>query len=163
MRLTGVLAALVLAGTACAGGTPLTHAESSPEQLTVAVLQAIGQRDAARLRDLALSEQEFREVIWPDLPASRPERNLPFSYVWGDLRVKSDAALAGLLAEYGGQTLTLTDLRFRGGSTQYSSYVVHRTPTLRVLDAAGVDHEVRLFGSIVERGGRFKLFSYVVD
>jgi len=153
----------MLATSACSSGSTLANAESSPEQLTVAVLEALEQRDEARLRGLALSEQEFRDIVWPELPAAQPERNVPFSYAWGDLRFKSDAALAGTLREFGGQALTLTDLRFRGVSTQYQSYVVHRTTTLRVLDAQGVDHEVQLFGSILEYGGQFKLFSYVVD
>lgn len=166
--LVRLLWSLALAGAAFAMGAacsvaPLANAESSPERLTVAVLEALERRDGVRLRGLALNEEEFREIVWPELPAARPERNLPFSDVWGDLKVKSDAALAGLLKEYGGRALVLTDLRFRGGTTQYESYVVHRTPTLRVLDAGGVDHELRLFGSILERGGRFKLFSYVVD
>ena len=51
-------------------------------------------RDRARLDALALSEQEFRDHVWPDLPAARPERNLPFSYVWGDLHQKSNISLA---------------------------------------------------------------------
>jgi hypothetical protein len=153
---------LALPGAGCLGPS-LSHAEASPELLVAAVAQALAERDEARLRELALDEQEFREVVWPDLPAAKPERNLPFSYVWGDLRVRSDAALASLLREYGGQKLAVTDLWFRGGTTQYASYVVYRTPTLRVVDAQGMDHELRLFGSIVEHSGRFKLFSYVVD
>jgi hypothetical protein len=32
-----------------------------------------------------------------------------------------------------------------------------------VVDTQGIDHELRLFGSIVEQSGRFKLFSYIVD
>ena len=162
--LAGLLTLLVAtSGPACVGGARLANAESSPEEIVLAVLDALERKDSEHLRELALSEEEFREIVWPELPAARPERNLPFSDVWGDLKVKSDAALAGLLKEYGGRALVLTDLRFRGGTTQYESYVVHRTPTLRVLDAGGVDHELRLFGSILERGGRFKLFSYVVD
>jgi hypothetical protein len=148
---------------ACSAGSTLVNGESSPERLAAAVLEALERRDQTRLQELALSEQEFREIVWPELPAARPERNLPFSYVWGDLKLKSDAALAGLLNEHGGRALVLTDLWFRGGSSQYESYVVHRTATLRVFDEAGVDHELQLFGSIVEHAGRFKLFSYVVD
>ena len=141
----------------------LEHAESSPELLTVAVLEALEKRDEARLRQLALSEREFREIVWPELPAAKPERNLPFSLVWSDLRVKSDAALAGTLQEYGGRKLVLSDIWFRAGTEQYQSYIVYRIPTLRVIDEAGIDHEIRLFGSILERGGRFKVFSYIID
>jgi hypothetical protein len=157
------LAGALLTATACRLGPTLAHGEASAEYLTVALLTALERRDEARLRELVLSEEEFREIVWPELPASRQERNLPFSYVWGDLRQRSDAALAGLLGQYGGQKLVATDVHFRGGSTQYQSFIMYLAPTLRVVDDKGLDHELRLFGSIVEHGGRFKLLSYVVD
>src|SRR5687767_8103866 len=75
------------------GAPPLLNASSSSQDLASAVLEALAQRDANRLRALALSEREFRDHVWPELPASRPERNLPFSYVWGDLRQKSEESL----------------------------------------------------------------------
>ena len=92
----------------------------------MAVLDAIQRRDITTLRSLALNEQEFREHIWPELPASRPERNLPFSYVWGDLHQKSEAALAQTLARHGGRRYMLVSVRFAGESTRYPSYTVYR-------------------------------------
>ena len=89
-------AAAVALATGCGGSSAplLSNTYPSPEALATAVMGAVERRDATALRALALNEQEFRDHVWPELPAARPERNLPFSYVWGDLRQKSEEGLA---------------------------------------------------------------------
>ena len=154
-------ALLCLSLAACA--RPIPNSEASVEALAQAVLDAVAARDEAALRRLALDEQEFREHVWPELPSSRPERNLPFSYVWGDLRTKSDASLAAMLIEHGGKRYQLERIRFNDGITQYESSVVHRDSTLEVRGPAGERDSIQLFGSVIQKAGGFKVFSYVVD
>jgi hypothetical protein len=127
------------------------------------VLTAFERRDLAALRSLALDEREFREHVWPELPAAKPERNLPVSFVWGDLHQKSDASLEGLLDELGGEHLTAVSVRFLGATTPYQSYLVHRRAVVRVRDEAGAERDVRAFGSVLAKDGGYKVFSYVVD
>ena len=156
--------ALALATTvACRQTVPLAHGQSSSKALAAAVLAALERRDARELRTLAIDEEEFRDRVWPELPASRPERNLPLSYVWGDLRQKSEDGLARSLASYGGQRRTVVDVTFTGGVTQYQTFVVHRNAVLTVEDSRGARSDVRVFGSAIEQDGLFKAFSYVVD
>jgi hypothetical protein len=143
---------------------PLAHAQPSGEAMAQAVLDALERRDRQRLLELALDEREFREHVWPELPASRPERNLPLEYVWGDLKQKSEASLAQTLHQYGGVRLRLVRLEFTGETTQYDSFVVRRDSQLAVIDAEGREQRVRVFGSMLTTGdGRVKVFSYVVD
>jgi hypothetical protein len=142
---------------------PLTETHSSTESLARAVLDAVERRDSRALQTLALTEQEFRDHVWPELPAARPERNLPFSYVWGDLRQKSDQGLAASIAKYGGRPLELVRIAYEGESTRYGSSLVHRDTVLVVHRRDGVDERVRLYGSTLEKDGAFKVFSYVVD
>jgi hypothetical protein len=151
-----------LAASACLP-TGLDHAAPSAEALARDVLQALERRDAVRLRSLALTEAEFGRIVWPELPAARPERNLPLAYVWGDLQGKSNAGLRRVMAASGGRGYALTGVQFLGGTTQYRSYLVHRQARLLVRDERGHEQTVRLFGSVLERRGRFKVFSYVVD
>jgi hypothetical protein len=154
----------MLAGACSNAAPPLTDTHESADALARAVLEAFAAKDEGRLRALALSEQEFRDHVWPALPASRPERNLPFDYVWGDLQQKSANRLTQTLAELGGRQFELVRAEFTGGTTQYDSFVVHRDSRLVVRDASGGEHELRVFGSALEtRDGRFKVFSYVVD
>jgi len=161
------LAAVLLLGlylTDCGGSSSsLADSHESPEALTRAVLIAMERKDTNALNALALSEQEFRAHVWPELPASRPERNLPFSYVWGDLHQKSEARLAQTLALHGGAKYSLTAVRFRGETTVYPSYRVHRESEIAVRDPQNREQNVRLFGSVIEKAGRFKVFSYVTE
>ena len=142
---------------------PLSSTFDSSEKLTQAVLDALAASDRETLSAFALNEVEFRTVVWPELPASRPERGVPFDYAWGDLHQKSDAGLSRLLHRYGGQRFEVLDVDFTGETTDYRSFLVHRDSQVRVRDASGKESVVRLFGSILQRDGEFKLFSYVVD
>ena len=142
---------------------PLGNAYPSSDTLAIAVLDAFARRDVNQLRALALSEQEFRDHVWPELPAARPERNLPFSFVWGDLRTKSEQSLASALATHGGRRYPLVSAHFAGETTRYPSYEVHRETVLRVRDEAGAVSELRLFGSSLQKDQAWKVFSYVVD
>ena len=147
---------------ACASKTPLADTRETPAAVAQAVIDAMTTGNRTALASLAVSEQEFRERVWPELPAARPERNLPVSYVWGDLHQKSDASLDALLARHRGQRYALADVRF-GEVTPYQTYTVHRNSTFVVRGTDGTDVEVRLCGSMIEQNGRWKVFSYVVD
>ena len=168
--LASAAALLCLAAGGCArdaGGdpppAPLRHTFPSPEALSRAVLTALAERDVDTLRALPLDETEFRNAVWPDLPASRPERNVPFDYAWGDLHQKSAAARRRLAARHGGRRYELVRVLFDAETTPYRTYKVHRETVLDLRDEEGGAVRLALFGSILERGGRFKLFSYVVD
>jgi hypothetical protein len=161
LRRTFLITALSLVG-ACSRVPPLTNVSASPEALAGAVLEALSRRDRARLDSLAVSEQEFRDHVWPDLPAARPERNLPFSYVWGDLRQKSTISLAQTLDAHGGKRQTLQRVTF-AGVTPYAHYKVHRDARFAVADASGAAQTIRVCGSFLEKDGGWKVFSYVVD
>jgi hypothetical protein len=147
---------------ACSAPPPLQNTQPSAEAVASAVLDALARKDEAALAALALDDAEFRAHVWPGLPASRPERNLPYSYVWGDLHQKSRAGLSQTLARYGGVRYDLRGVTFEG-QTQYPGYVVHRGATMRVRDAAGMEQDIRVSGSMIEKDGTWKVFSYVVD
>lgn len=165
IRLTRTIACAALLMTAACrpAQTRLANTHESREALAAAVLHALEQRDEQALRALAVDESEFRDHVWPELPVARPERNLPLTYVWQDLRQKSDAGLARTLADHGGRAYRLQRLRFRGGTTPYRTFMVHRDSMATVVDAAGHTRDIPFFGSVVEKDGRLKVFSYVVD
>jgi hypothetical protein len=147
---------------ACRSVPPLAQTAPSAEALGTAVLDAVARRDRARLEELALTEREFRDHVWPELPAARPERNLPFSYVWGDLHQKSQIGLSSALEQHGGKRYTLHRVRFRG-QTQYAHYVVHREATFHVVDPSREERALRVCGSFIQKDGGWKVFSFVID
>ena len=135
----------------------------SPEALAREVLAAIARNDRVRLEELALSEEEFKTVVWPELPSSRPDVGLPVDYAWRDLTTKSRADLARTLASFGGRKLELVGIGFRGESTEYRNLRVRRMSQLDVRAPSGETARIRVFGSAIELNGRVKVFSYVVD
>ena len=171
LLLLRVCALVCLAATAGCGGNaegerplpPLHDTFPSPEALSRAVLAALAAGDVETLRALPLDELEFRTAVWPDLPSSRPERNVPFDYAWADLHQKSNNARRRLVARHGGRRYELVNVLFAGETTEYRTYEVHRETVLDLLDEEGHAVRLALFGSILEREGEFKMFSYVVD
>jgi hypothetical protein len=162
--LLGVLVAALLCP-ACgrARAASLAHTFTSPADLARAVLDSIARNDRSALEAFAVSDREFRELVWPELPASRPERNLPLDYVWGDLKQKSAGHLRQTLARHGGRRYALVDVEFLGATTSYRTLDVFRKAQLRVRDEGGEEQAIRLFGSILRSGSDYKVFSYVVD
>lgn len=142
---------------------PLSNTFESPEALARAVLAALSEKDLSRLRTLPLSEAEFRGVVWPELDTSRPERNVPFDYAWGQMKQRSDGSLQQTMARYGGKSLTVIRTRFTGETTQYQSFAVMRESEIVAADETGRELVLRLYGSAMVKDGRYKLFSYVVD
>lgn len=159
--LAGIVAVLLAA--ACQSDPPLANTEDSARAVAQQVLDAIARRDRVALDALAITEPEFRAHVWPSLPAARPERNLPMSYVWGDLHQKSTASLSRILAEHGDRRYELVEVRFADQATPYDGYVVHRKAVLAVRGAGGSTEEIRVCGSLIEKDGRWKVFSYVID
>jgi hypothetical protein len=149
------------AATACALTPPLSDTAGSADALAGLVLDALARNDRDALTRLALNEREFRDHVWPDLPSSRPERHLPFSYVWGDLHQKSELSLSAILQEHGGKRYQLRRAVL-GKATQYAHFVVHRDTALEVVDLVGRAATIRVCGSVLNKDGGWKVFSYVV-
>jgi hypothetical protein len=159
---SGVLLAAVALAAGCGAGS-FANTQPSADALAREVLSALARRDQARLNALALTEDEFEQRVWPGLPAARPERNMPWSYVWLDLRQKSDATLRRTLHEYGGRPYELQRVTFAGETTNHGNYRVFREAILAVRDSRGAEQELRVLGSMIETAGGWKVFSYVVD
>jgi len=160
-----IMGSVAIGPLGCGGSpapVPLQPAFDSKDAVVEAALRAIAARDRTTLASLALSETEFRKYIWPALPASDPKVGMPADYVWADTSQKNENYLAQVLAEHGGRDYRLIAVTFGGETTDYGAFRVHRESTLDVRGPAG-PVTLRLFGSLVESGGRWKIYSFVVD
>jgi len=157
-----VLALLLLAG-ACHSRSNLLGTLDSPADVARAVVDRLARRDLTGLRALAVSEDEFRVLVWPRQPAARPGRNIPWDFAWKDLRAKSEMQLAGRVREWTDRGFEVMQVGFEGETTDYETYRIHRKSVVALRDRDGQETRTRLFGSMIERGGRYKVFSYVVD
>jgi hypothetical protein len=165
-----IVAAVVLTMAACSSpsepsrsAAPLANTFESPDALARAVLAALEKADVAALRSMALSEGEFRSHVWPELPVSRPERNVPFDYAWGQMKQRSDGSLGETVGRYGRRPLRFVSTRFTGETTTYQSFSVMRASEIVATDQDGKDLVLHLYGSAMLQDGRYKLYSFVVD
>lgn len=142
---------------------PFAGSSATPEAAARLALERIAAGDRDGLLGSALTEAEFREVVYPELPASRPERNTSADYLWRGLRQKSENALAFTLDRHAGAPPELLAVDFLGETTDYGSYRVHRKTALTVRAPEGGKTVLRVFGSMIERAGRYKIFSFVTD
>jgi hypothetical protein len=161
--LTLALVLVAMASAACSRPTLLEPTFDSDEAVARTVLEALAQKDAPGLLRLAVTREEFEELIWPTLPVSRPEVGMPFSYIWNDHFTKSRMYLGQTLARYGGQRYELVRVEFGGTTTQHGTCTISRETRLVVLDSEGRERTLRVMGAMIRQSGRSKVFSYIVD
>jgi hypothetical protein len=145
------------------GAARFDHMQPSEHAAAEAVVRALAARDTATLESLAVSEGEFFDTVWPALPTSRPEFGMPPDYVWSDTHTKSRGYLGQALQDYGGTLMTVQGVHFLGPTTDYGAFRIHAKTVVSVRHPDGRLEDLRLFGSLLETDGRWKVYSYIVD
>ena len=102
-------------------------------------------------------------LVWPNLPVSKIvgwKDNADF--VWTQHAAKSDSGLREMLRRYGGNPLRVLSVKFPSAAQEYGNVKIHSRPEL-LFDN---DNSTKpgpapvLIGSMIEKAGRFKVFSY---
>jgi hypothetical protein len=151
-----------LAGSACTAVPPMANVHASPEGLADSMLDALRAQDRAALELFALSEQEFRDHVWPALESEQPGSGVGFADVWGGLKQRSDAALDDIMARHGGRSYELVEIGF-AGETDHGTYRIRRDIAFHVRTRDGGTEGLRMAGSFIEKGDAWKVFSYAVE
>jgi hypothetical protein len=144
------------------GPRPLINSRSNPEALTERFLELLAAEDRVGVRSLRLTQQEFCMHVWPELPSSRVP-NVTCEFAWNQATLNSNAGFNQIWPAHKGKRYKLVSLKFSKGIDVYSTYRVHKDPELLVKDEKGIERRMKLFGSMLEMDGQFKLFSFVID
>lgn len=122
-------------------------------------LRALAARDEAALERLRIDEAEFAWIYFPSSPFAVSPYELPPEVLWLQLGAESGKGLArarrliGPGSVYLGHRCDSTP-EVHGANRLWSDCLVHwRRPD-------GAEQRFRLFGSILEHGGRFEFVSY---
>lgn len=137
----------------------LIGAFSSLEDATEDFLQALARGDRQEIEARALNRAEFVTLIYPALPASRFTSNLSADFVWGQSVMRSRAGLTETL-RHAGRRYELVELRVAGGVKEYPGFGLHQDVRLLVREESGSRQELKLFSSIIELDGKFKIYSF---
>lgn len=130
--------------------------ERTPHALVQSIVRGIENADTALLVRLAVTQAEFAWLVYPESPYTRPPLRQAPEIVWYLQAGESYKGLRRLLDRLGNTSLgyvgfNCSDPIAQGRNTILTGCVVEQTSEL---------YGKRLFGQLIERGGRWKVLSY---
>ncbi|MEO7522176.1 MAG: hypothetical protein ABIW79_10195 [Gemmatimonas sp.] len=137
----------------------LRGASASLNALLSRLASAVSQRDSAALNAMVFDRAEFAWLYYSESAMSRPPYEAPPGLLWTGILASSDEGVKQLLSRFGGKPLRLHGVscsppRAEGGNT------VHERCEVRASVAGKSIGAIRLFGTVIERDGRFKFLGY---
>ena len=118
--------------------------------------------EPAALGELRLSRQQYVEVVWPELPASNPDLNVPVEYVWADIEARNRSGLIRLEPQFEGPAAEFKGVNCRGEVQEFGTFRVHTDCWVTLRTPSG-ERRIQLFKDVLERGAGYKLFRYYDD
>ena len=141
----------------------LTEGATSREALIRRFARAVERRDTTAIRAMVLNRAEFAYLYFPSSPYARPPTVQEAPLAWFLLVQNSQKGVTRVFDRIGGQRFEYIGHRCdpepsrEGANLFWRGCVVDlRMPTDGLVTR-------KLFGSIIERDGRFKFFSYTND
>lgn len=132
---------------------------ASLEELCCVFVERLNRGDRNGLAALAIGAKEFADLVFPHLPAARPGSNLTPEFLWAQTEMRSRIGLDDTL-RYAGRGFVFLGVSV-GDVEILGACRLFREVRLDLQDAAGRRIRQRLFGSVLECGGRYKLYSFV--
>jgi hypothetical protein len=138
----------------------LVGGESSGDALVQSFVRSLESADTAALVRLTISRAEFAYLVFPDSPFSKEPYAQAPDLVWMRHSTASATGIGRLLDRFGGRSIG------------YRSWHCDRNPAiegknrliggcrLTFSPGGGDARELSLFAAIIEREGRYKVFSY---
>lgn len=123
-------------------------------------MDAFVTRDTAGLLPLRLSEREHNEVVFPELPAGRPEVGYPVDLAWENIQLRNDRDILRQFRWFGDREVEHLSTECTGETQSFESFVVHTECVVRFEDSVEGELEVVLFEDVLERDGGFKVFRF---
>lgn len=134
----------------------LSHASPSREALVARWARAIAANDTTDLNAILLSRAEFAWLYYPESPMSKPPYEAPPELLWGQLLAASNKGASQLTKRFGGSAAKASELRCAAAPEPLGANLLHAKCEVRLAAPARETLQGVLFGTIIERGGRFK-------
>jgi len=140
--------------------TTLAGGEASAERLTREFLRAVSSNDTASIRRLVLNRAEFAWLYYPHTRFTRPPYELGPDLLWIQQNEASEKGIVRTLRRYGGVTLRFESLACPDSAVTEgpNRITVGCRVTFAAADSAA--RNLQLFGSLIERDGRWKFITY---
>jgi len=133
---------------------------TSRDALVRAFVTALERSDTAALRALTMTRAEYAWIYYPTNPQGLPPYDLSPDLMWFMLAENSQKGLAHALEERGGRPLGYLGHSCDPRPSREGANTVWGPCPVRRVQAPGDTTVERLFGLIVERGGRYKFVGF---
>jgi len=141
----------------------LSGSAASPEALVNGLFAALRADDSTAMRALVLTPGEFAWLYYPHTKWTRPPYVMAPDLVWLQVGASSEKGLVRLVRRYGGRALRFEALACPDSSVTEGPNVITEGCRVRFAVADSAPRELRIFGSLLGRDGRYKLVSYSND
>ena len=140
--------------------TSLRDGTKSRSALVTRFVRALEKNDTTALAKLVVNRAEFGRLIYPTSPNAAPPYRQSPQLVWLTRSASNDKASTRLLRRFGGKPFGYVGYSCDDKSAREGANTVWSSCDVRFVESGGRDTtRLRLFGSIVERGGQFKFLS----
>jgi hypothetical protein len=135
----------------------------SRDKLVRAFVRSLEAADTAALIRLTITRSEFAYLVYPESPLSAPPYEQAPDLVWLRHAAASGTGLKRLLDRMAGSPLGFRSWSCNELPSDEGSNRIWKDCTIRFGSAGRSTQTMRLFASIIERKGRFKILSYAND
>lgn len=133
----------------------LAGGASSRAELVRRFVRAVEKQDTAELRTLLLDRAEFAYLYFPTSRFARPPLRTDPALLWFQMQVNSEKGIVRLLRRRG-----VTDVVFRWHECEYAPVVEGENRLWERCTVRVAEGEYRWFGTVIERGGLYKMVGY---
>jgi hypothetical protein len=137
----------------------LRHASASVEALIARLATSVGTRDTAELRALVMDRAEFAWLFYEESPLSKPPYEAPPGLLWGQMDASSNTGVKELVDRFGGSRVRVGNLTCPPAEHEGRNRL-HKRCTVEFSAPGKKTLSGNLFGTVIERDGRFKLVSF---
>jgi len=141
-------------------GDTLRSASPTRKALIDRWAKALAKSDTADLRAMVIDRAEFAWLYYPGSAMSLPPYEAPPQLLWGQIMASSNEGARGLAKRFEGKPLTVRSVTCPQKPSIEGKNFLHQRCSVSVVSGGVVVDEGRLFGTIVERDGRFKFLGY---
>lgn len=138
----------------------LLGGETSAERLAREFLRAVSSNDTASIRRLVVNRAEFAWLYYPHTRFTKRPYELGPDLLWLQINEASEKGIVRTLRRYGGSPLRFEALACPDSVTPEGPNRITTGCQLRFAAADSAARSLELFGSLIERDGRWKFVSY---
>jgi hypothetical protein len=138
----------------------LRGASESRAELVKRFVRDLAAGDTVDLKHAVISPREFVDLVYPTSPNTRPPYRQNPAFVWMQVSGQSASGLTRVVQRRARQQLTYASHECDAKPEVHGPNHLWLRCSVRLVSAAGDTTTQRLFGTIIERHGRFKFISY---